>query len=170
MLCFTLLRLALSDSSCSQTLKTVHCCPLRSVSISLDRSTFRLILRSQYGRFVFGSVCRQYGHPCQKQPSMNTAIRNLSKTTSGLPGTSLAFFRQPLNLKPASMEKRRLSNPVPLLLTACIVRRRSSGVRLSCIRHVVQGLRDIRGGRSTGPRRAFRSILWPAHTLHPQML
>lgn len=65
-----------------------------------SRALFRASFASQNFRFCLGLVpCR--GHPCQKQPSTNTATRSARNTNSGrtcnaLPAPSFASLRSPL--------------------------------------------------------------------------
>ena len=125
--------LAVSLISCSHILITVHPPRRNRLLCDLAKATLRLIFLSQYLRLVAGNFLRQVGQPCQKQPSINTAIRWLIKATSGLPVICSTFLFHPFNPIPASIAHRRFSSLVPLPLTACIVRRRSAAVRLSAI-------------------------------------
>lgn len=119
--------------SCSQKRSTTHPAFCNAIVTSLARCWFRSILRTQYSRLFSGTPLLHIGQPCQKQPSMKMATFSLSKTTSGFPGRSWAFFRQPFNRIPASIAHKERSGDVPLLLMAFMALRRFSGDKLSGI-------------------------------------
>ena len=69
---------ALVGSSCSHTRTTTQPEPRKIASVSRSRSPFRSIFCRQKPAFDLGQVpCS--GHPCQKQPSTNTATRATRK-------------------------------------------------------------------------------------------
>jgi hypothetical protein len=112
----------------SQTVRTVH--PNRFSSRRARRSRCRLrrSLLRQYVRFVRGETFR-HPCPCQKHPWTNITARKFGRRKSGDPGS----FGYALNTmpRPRSALTARCSGPVPLDLTACMVRCRCRGVRLS---------------------------------------
>ncbi len=63
--------------------------------MSRARRRLPIILSRQYFRFRFGRR-RHWGHPCQKHPSTNTAIRRWENQKSGCPGTQRGCMRHPL--------------------------------------------------------------------------
>ncbi len=72
-------------SSCSQMRSTRQPRRRSSRSTSRSRSRLRAIFSRQNRALPFGEVpCR--GHPCQKQPSTNTARRRAGNAKSGRPG------------------------------------------------------------------------------------
>lgn len=76
----------LAVRSCSHILITVQ--PLaRNVRVtSRSRRRFAESFLNQKSAFPFGQgECLGFGHPCQKQPSTNTATRSRRKIKSGLP-------------------------------------------------------------------------------------
>ena len=71
------------------------CCQMRSTRQPACRNTretkrsralFRIIFSRQYDLLLCGG-CECFRQPCQKQPSTNTASRNLGKIKSGFPNT-----------------------------------------------------------------------------------
>lgn len=98
---------------------------------ALSRSMLRRIFASQYSWFETGRGRLHIGHPCQKHPSTKMTIFCSGKAISGFPCISLQFSRQPRKPEPTRKARKRRSGAVFLLLTACIVRLRSSEVRLS---------------------------------------
>ena len=73
-------------SACSQIRTTCHPSDRNVRDTSRSRALFRASFARQNSPFCFGNVpCR--GHPCQKQPSTNTATRSLQNTKSGFPNT-----------------------------------------------------------------------------------
>lgn len=92
-------------SSCSQNRTTAKPSRCRARCTSDARKTLPSILRFQYPRLAVGRRRLQDGHRCQKQPSTKTATRRSSKTTSGLPGSSVAWSRQPRTLERMSEER-----------------------------------------------------------------
>ena len=121
------------SSSCSHIRKTSHPLAVRSAALDLSLCMLRSNLRRQNSAFVAGLDRLHKGQACQKQPSTNIATRRWGKTASGLPGRSDACFRQPFTCIPASIAKSLRSALVFLPLTACIARRRTSGLKLSAI-------------------------------------
>lgn len=105
-----------SDSSCSL--------------FVLSRFTLASNFGRQYSRRDLGSC--PFGHPCQcqKHPCTKIAFRYFGRTMSGLPGRS---FRCKRKRYPMACRSRLTTNsgPVSLLLTACMMRRRCSSVRVS---------------------------------------
>lgn len=68
-------------SSCSHTRRLSHPATASSASTLRSRSTFAESLAFHHCALFFGAVACS-GHPCQKQPSTNTATRDGPKTTS----------------------------------------------------------------------------------------
>ena len=68
--------------SCSQNLRTCHPAVAMRWFVSASRARFRWTFSDQYAAFVLATVWCS-GHPCQKQPSMNTATRARVKTKIG---------------------------------------------------------------------------------------
>ena len=80
--------------ACSQIRTTFHPSDRNVRDTSRSRAWFRASLAAQNDPFCFGIVpCR--GHPCQKQPSTNTATRSYQNTKSGFPNTR-CFRRHPV--------------------------------------------------------------------------
>jgi len=80
---------------CSQILITRQWLAVKALEAATSRARFRAILETQYDMFELGAR-KHLGHPCQKQPSTNTATLLVGKTKSGRPG-SWEFLRHPLN-------------------------------------------------------------------------
>lgn len=70
-----------SGDSCSQKRRTVHPSAVRWSVVSTSRAMFLSSLARHHSAFVFGRVACS-GQPCQKQPSMKTAILAFVKTMS----------------------------------------------------------------------------------------
>jgi hypothetical protein len=67
--------------SCSHTRRTVHPAAVSARSFLRSRVRVASSLAAHHSALVFGKVpC--WGHPCQKQPSMNTATREPGKIMS----------------------------------------------------------------------------------------
>ncbi len=71
-------------NSCSQNLITSHPERRKRRLFFLSRTLFWLIFFLQYARLLLG-IRQCNAHPCQKQPSTNTAKCCLGKTKSGFP-------------------------------------------------------------------------------------
>lgn len=72
---------AVRISSCSHTLITVHPALISLQSVSRSRAIFAVIFARHHSAFLFGQVpCS--GQPCQKHPSMNTAVLEAGKVIS----------------------------------------------------------------------------------------
>lgn len=101
-----------------------------SAKFRLSRSRFFLILFRQNLVKVFSQAGKRY--PCQKSPSINTAIFASAKTISGLPGSVLTFLR---NLRPRrrSSEPTSFSRSVPFVPIRDMQYLRCAAVRLSAI-------------------------------------
>ena len=82
------------NSACSQILTTRQPSRFSRRPTARSRSLFLKILGVQKPRRDFG-IRQCHRHPCQKQPSTNTATRCLRKTKSGFPGNE-GCLRQPL--------------------------------------------------------------------------
>jgi len=76
-------------------LRSNSCCQMRSTRQPVCRNTrdtkrsralFLIIFFRQYDLLLCGD-CECFRQPCQKQPSTNTASRNLGKIKSGFPNT-----------------------------------------------------------------------------------
>lgn len=80
--------------SCAQNRSTRQPALRNSLVTTLSLCLFRFSFRSQKLRLLPG-VRPCFGHPCQKQPSTNTAGRSRRKMKSGLPGNRWCR-RQPL--------------------------------------------------------------------------
>ncbi len=68
-------------SSCSHTLITVHPASISLQSVSRSRAILALIFARHHSALLFGQVpCA--GQPCQKHPSMKTAVLEVGKAMS----------------------------------------------------------------------------------------
>lgn len=82
-------KLATSNVSHSQTVRTRHPAFVRAFSLRASRATLRSNFSSQNATLVFGLVVRrQLRCRCQKHPCTNTTLLSLGKTRSGVPGKS----------------------------------------------------------------------------------
>ena len=81
---------ALALTSCSQNRITIQRIAASSKFTHLSRARFRLSFGPQYLLLLDGDLeCS--GHPCQKQPSTNTATRQPINARSGRPGNAACF-------------------------------------------------------------------------------
>lgn len=138
------------STSCSQARTTHQPVSVRFSSTTLSRAMLPAILCRQNSLFVCGwTLCS--GHPCQKQPSTNTATCDPGNTRSGRPGRG---YRS-LYLAPAAHSARlsRSSGPVSRLWIWDIHRRRCAGVMTSELVAIRRGLtrRHLRRGQSSPP-------------------
>lgn len=121
-----------SASSCSQNRRTVQPDSSSRVLVSLSRSRLRESLAAQNSALVRGTApCNS--QQCQKQPSMNIAIRALVNTMSAVRrklGTGRKFTR---NRYPFACKSLRTASSgiVSRDLLPCMIRRRSG--LTSCI-------------------------------------
>lgn len=153
--------------SCSHTRMTVQPCSCSNRLTFSSRVRFSCSLRSQNGLRSDG-IWPCSGHPCQKHPSTNTAIRAVGNTRSGDPGSFLPVSDfHPSEVKyltPACHNLfRSLSSGCVLRdFTAAMFLLRSSGDLISTPRLPFR--RDIR--RLTRGARESREDQAPA--LHPE--
>ena len=113
--------------ACSQIRRTNHQCRRNIVLTFLSLVLFAAIFAAQNAIFVFGMARQPFGHPCQKQPSTNTATRCRGKTRSGFPN-NLKFLRQPLMRFVRRIVTSLASvEAFPRLRTAIMFRERCSG-------------------------------------------
>lgn len=110
-------------NSCSQNRQIIHPRLFSSFETCLSRLKFPEIFSFQYSTLEDG-IRQCLEHPCQKQPSMNTAILFFGKTKSGLP-TMGQWRRQPtIDDDLRSVTKRCSVDLFPEDLTAAIIRER----------------------------------------------
>ena len=104
----------------------------------LSRALLAINFGHQNSSFDFGTrAC--FGHPCQKQPSTNNAIRSPRQTKSGRP-SSFAPRRQPVIFRFRISSMRRSSvRRLPLDRTRDMRSERSIGVRVSATNHPFGG-------------------------------
>lgn len=119
---------AAPTSSCSHTRMTCQPASHSSWAVSWSRAMLEAIFRGQYHEFTECPLSPWVGHPCQKQPSTNTATRFLVKTISARrfnEGTGRTFTRY---RNPERWSRRRSlsSGSVSVRRTDCI-RRRTPG-------------------------------------------
>jgi hypothetical protein len=111
-------------SSCSQTRRTVHPSAARRPSVSRSRARFFSTFAAQYSAFVFATVWCS-GHPCQKQPSTNTARRARVNTRSAVRRTDRIGLIETLYRMPIAWTARRRASSglVSRPLLDCMLRR-----------------------------------------------
>lgn len=120
------IRAAASGSVCSQNRSTVQpaCCSRSFVSRS--RARFASIFARHHSACRFGQVACS-GHPCQKQPSTNTATRarvNAMSARRRVPGiVQSTRYRSPIR---CSADRSASSAGVSRRRVACMRRRTSS--------------------------------------------
>jgi hypothetical protein len=107
---------------CSHTRMTVQPSPRSSPVTRLSRLRLVSILFVQNARFVVGRARAQTGHPCQKQPSTNTATFSARHTKSGRPGSGRCLRHPPKRLARKRSSSRSSVLRFPRPRTACIVR------------------------------------------------
>lgn len=112
-------------SSCSQIRITVQPRFRSAEFTSTSFARFRPIFLSQNS--LFDSGAGLHSQPCQKHPSMNTAILSLGKAKSGLPIIRGLCRRHPVIFASRSSERKASSVDLfPLLRTAAILQLRCS--------------------------------------------
>ena len=107
---------------------------VKACVVSLSRSMFRVILASQNGVLLLGSL--KYLHPswpCQKQPSTNMTVLYFFNTISGDPGSFSVVQAIPKPLAEQEFPHQNLPAWYPCPLMAAIQRLRCSGVITSDI-------------------------------------
>ena len=123
--------------SCSQNRITVQSFRFNSRVTCLSRRSFRSIFLTQYSVFVAG-IRQCFGHLCQKQPSMNTAMRPEGKTKSGLPVSEYPR-RQPVIWRSLRIRMNFCSvDLLPEDLTLAMIRERSLLEKVSIMRNLIR--------------------------------
>jgi hypothetical protein len=116
---------ASSGSSCSQTLTGSQPAAVRAASVSRSRRRLFSILLCHQSALLLGHVPWS-GHPCQKQPSTETATRAGPKTMSvsrRTPGIRRRWIR---NRRPLEWSARRSPTSAPVLRLRCLLMREAT--------------------------------------------
>jgi hypothetical protein len=80
-------------------------------------------------------MCQQVAHPCQKQPSKNTATCSFGNNMSGRPGRSGCSFQPLIFILTSNIRKRSSVLLLPFPLMALMRRDRAGVTSLNCDSH-----------------------------------